>query len=178
MFSAEDCAVVTSDYRSVNFNCNGCTVSRVDSPSKSSPTSTDKSPARESWSVRRLFARWQETKDTRVKLSNMTRETIVGNNVEVASSPASRRKGLLGRDHLPLGEGLWIVPCESIHTIGMQFPIDLIYLDRKHRVKKIRRNVLPWRVSVCLFAHSVIELPVGTVRATGTKLGDKITSSE
>jgi len=146
-------------------------------PSKSSPTSNEKSPARESWSVRRLFARRQQSKDIRVKLSNITRGTIVGNNVEVACDSANRRKGLLGRDHLSLGEGLWIIPCESIHTFGMQFPIDLIYLDREQRVKKIRSNVLPWRLSVCLSAHSVIELPGGTVSATGTMPGDLLLSS-
>lgn len=178
MCSEQDCAIATSHSCPVNFNRNGCADSRVNMPSKSSPTSNEKSPARELWSIRRLFPVRKETNDIRVKLSNLTRGTIVGNNVEIVRSSANRRKGLLGRDHLPLGEGLWIIPCESIHTFGMQFPIDLIYLDREQRVRKVRSNVLPWRLSVCLSAHSVIELPVGTLRTTGTKMGDAITSSE
>ena len=48
---------------------------------------------------------------------------------------------------------------ESVHTFGMRFPIDLVYVDRKHRVRKVRSGVRPWRMSACLTAHSVIELP-------------------
>ncbi|MGA2220107.1 MAG: DUF192 domain-containing protein, partial [Terracidiphilus sp.] len=76
--------------------------------------------------------------------------------MEVADTGAKRSKGLLGRKGLAPGEGLWIVPCESVHTIGMQFPIDLVYIDRKKRVKKIRSAVPPWRLSACLSAHSII----------------------
>jgi len=67
---------------------------------------------------------------------------------------------------------MWIVPCEAIHTFFMQFPIDLIYLDRKHRVKKTRIAVPAWRVSACLSAHSVLELPAGTVQESQTERGD------
>jgi len=49
----------------------------------------------------------------------------------VADRPATRNKGLLGRNSLASGEGLWIVPCEAIHTFGMRFPIDLVYLTAK-----------------------------------------------
>jgi uncharacterized membrane protein (UPF0127 family) len=69
---------------------------------------------------------------------------------------------------------MWIVPCESVHTFFMQFPLDLVYLDRKQRVKKIRSNVLPWRVSLCLSAHSVLELPSGTIRDSQTEVGDSV----
>ncbi|MGB9415126.1 MAG: DUF192 domain-containing protein, partial [Acidobacteriaceae bacterium] len=86
----------------------------------------------------------------------------------------TRRKGLLGRSGLREGEGLWIVPCESVHTIGMQFAIDLVYLDRKHRVRKVRSSVPAWRMSACLLAHSVLELPAGTIERTETMAGDQI----
>jgi uncharacterized membrane protein (UPF0127 family) len=72
------------------------------------------------------------------------------------------------------GEGLWLVPCESIHTFFMRFPIDVIYLDRHHRVKKVRSAVLPWRFSACFSAHSVIELPAGTVLDRQTRAGDQL----
>jgi uncharacterized membrane protein (UPF0127 family) len=54
----------------------------------------------------------------------------------------------------------------------MQFPIDLVYLDRKNRVKKLRSNVRPWRLSVCLTAYSLLELASGTIRNTQTQRGD------
>jgi uncharacterized membrane protein (UPF0127 family) len=56
----------------------------------------------------------------------------------------------------------------------MRFPIDLVYLDRLRQVRKVRENVGPWRLSACFLAHSVLELPSGTIRETGTKAGDKL----
>ncbi len=108
----------------------------------------------------------------RLQIRNVTRQTLLGNRVEVASSGAARRKGLLGRSGLAEGEGLWIVPCESVHTFFMRFPIDLVYLDRRGSVRKVRNSVGPWRLSACLTAHSIIELPAGTVRTTRTQRGD------
>ena len=93
---------------------------------------------------------------------------------EVADVGAKRRKGLLGRQELRAGEGLWIRPCEAVHTFGMKFPIDLVYLDRKLRVKKVRSGVRPWRLSFCFTAHSVLELASGTIHETQTKPGDRI----
>jgi hypothetical protein len=56
----------------------------------------------------------------------------------------------------------------------MKFPIDLLYLDRRHKVRKARSAVRPWRLSACLFAHSVLELPAGTVAQSGTQAGDEL----
>ena len=109
---------------------------------------------------------------SRVSIRNITRDTQVADRVEVAGSNVKRSKGLLGRKGLNHGEGMWIIPCEAIHTFFMQFPIDLIYLDRKHRVKKTRTAVPAWRLSFCLSAHSVLELPAGTVQETRTERGD------
>jgi uncharacterized protein len=107
-----------------------------------------------------------------VTVRNLTRESQVGSRVEVAGSNVKRSKGLLGRKGLDPGEGMWIIPCEAIHTFFMRFPIDLIYLDKKLRVKKVRSSVKAWRISACLRAHSVIELPAGTVQESGTERGD------
>jgi uncharacterized protein len=107
-----------------------------------------------------------------IKAVNLTRSSELADRVEVAGSGGDRRKGLLGRDSLPLGEGLWIVPCEAVHTFFMRFAIDLIYLDRKRRVIKTKENVRPWRLSACLRAHSVLELPVGSIRKSHTIPGD------
>ena len=112
--------------------------------------------------------------DTRLRALNRTRGTVLATRLEVAASGKSRRKGLLGRTGLAAGDGLWILPCESVHTFLMQFPIDLVYLDRNNRIRKLRSEVGPWRMSACLSAHSVIELPAGTIRATRAERGDVV----
>ena len=113
-----------------------------------------------------------ETRAIRLRVSNLTRETLLASGAERAGHGESRRKGLLGRSGLATGEGLWIVPCEAVHTVGMQFPIDLVYVDKKLHVKKVRHSVGPWRISACFTAHSVLELPSGTIRQTHTNVGD------
>jgi uncharacterized membrane protein (UPF0127 family) len=113
-------------------------------------------------------------KHGRILVRNLTRNTELADKAELAGSGAKRSKGLLGRKGLARGEGMWIVPCEAVHTFFMQFPIDLVYLDRKLRIKKIRGNVRPWRISACVAAHSVIELPAGTIRDTRTERGDTL----
>ena len=109
-----------------------------------------------------------------LQVLNRTRGTVLALRLEAAHTGPSRRKGLLGRKCLQPGEGLWIAPCESVHTFFMKFPIDLVYLDRKQQVKKVRDSVGSWRISACLTARSVLELPAGTVRATQTEQGDTV----
>jgi uncharacterized membrane protein (UPF0127 family) len=75
---------------------------------------------------------------------NVTRGTMLAARLEKARTGAARRKGLLGRESLLPGEGLWIAPCESVHTFFMRFPIDLVYLDRKLQVRKVRHCVGAW----------------------------------
>jgi uncharacterized protein len=116
----------------------------------------------------------QQNPDSRLRVTNLTRGTMLATSLEVADSGAKRNKGLLGRKGVDAGGGLWIVPCESVHTFFMQFPLDLVYLDRKNVVKKIRENVPAWRLSMCLSAHSILELPAGTIRATQTERGDMV----
>ena len=110
--------------------------------------------------------------EDRLRVVNVTRATVLATRLELADSAAKRNKGLLGRKGLEPGGGLWIIPCESVHTFFMQFAIDLIYIDRDFKVKKVRRSVGPWRLSVCFSAHSILELPAGTIAATQTRNGD------
>lgn len=125
--------------------------------------------------IRSIFSGGGHTKmNPRLKILNLTRQVVLADCVEVADHGATRRRGLLGRSGLPAGEGLWIVPCESVHTFGMKFRIDLVYLDRNKKVKKVRSAVPPWRLSACLSAHSVLELASGTIHTTQTKPGDKL----
>ena len=110
--------------------------------------------------------------DTLLQVTNPARGTVLAKRLEVADSGPKRSRGLIGRDGLDAGEGLWIVPCESVHTFFMRFPIDLVYLDRKNKVRKTRSAVGPWKLSACLTAHSVLELPAGTIASTLTQPGD------
>jgi len=107
-------------------------------------------------------------------VTNLTRGTILADRLELADTGPKRNKGLLGRTGLADGGGLWIVPCESVHTFFMKFAIDLVYLDRNHKVRKVRESVPAWRLSACLSAHSILELPSGTIRATQTQAGDSL----
>lgn len=109
-----------------------------------------------------------------MRITNLTRRTELASRAEVADTSASRSKGLLGRKGMASGEGLWIVPCEAVHTFFMKFPIDLVYLDRHRRVKKVREHVPPWRLSGCLSAKSILELPAGTISCTQTEKGDEL----
>jgi uncharacterized membrane protein (UPF0127 family) len=122
----------------------------------------------------RLASRRQAPRSIPLRVTNMTRNTVLATCMEVADSSAKRNKGLLGRKCLAPGEGLWIRPCEAVHTFWMQFPIDLVYLDRKNRIRKLVSAVPPWRLSGCLRAHSVLELPSGTIRDTRTQPGDTL----
>lgn len=125
--------------------------------------------------LQKTVSRAQEAEqDARMLLTNITRGTSLADDLEVATTSARRSKGLIGRDSLPPGGGLWIAPCESVHTFFMRFPIDLVYVDRALRVKKVRDSVRPWRMSACLSAYSIIELPAGVARMTGTKPGDQL----
>jgi uncharacterized membrane protein (UPF0127 family) len=121
-----------------------------------------------------LTSRRNAPRDTRLQVSNLTRNSVLATCMEVADSAAKRNKGLLGRERLSPGEGLWIIPCEAVHTFWMRFSIDLVYLDRKKRIRKLVSEVRPWRLSACLWAHSVLELPPGTIRNTQTRPGDRL----
>ena len=108
-------------------------------------------------------------------MRNQTRSTVLGDAVEVADTSEKRRVGLLKHARLDPGSGLWIVPCESVHTFFMKFPIDLVYLDKQRKVRKVRHAVPAWRLSACLSAHSILELPAGTAEESGTLPGDELT---
>jgi uncharacterized membrane protein (UPF0127 family) len=110
----------------------------------------------------------------RIRVYNRTRQTPLAESAEVAGTSATRRRGLLGRAGLNPGEGLWIVPCEAVHCFFMKFAIDVVYLNRSRQVVKVRPRLKPWRVSGCLRAHSVLELPAGMIESSGTAKGDQL----
>jgi uncharacterized membrane protein (UPF0127 family) len=111
----------------------------------------------------------------RYRVTNLNRNTLLAANSSRADSFLSRFKGLMGVAHLPLGEGLHISPCNSVHTFFMKIPIDVLFLDASQQVVDVMHAMAPWRVSRVYFnAKSVLELPAGTADATGTKTGDTL----
>jgi uncharacterized membrane protein (UPF0127 family) len=114
----------------------------------------------------------------KVCLINRSKETTLGEAIEIARTSKERNKGLLGRSGLETGTGLWIVPTEAIHTFFMKFAIDLVFLDRRHRVTKVVARLKPSRMAVSWKAHSVVELPAGVAELTGTEPGDQIEKRE
>jgi uncharacterized protein len=110
-----------------------------------------------------------------VRIINQSRDGLLAERAAVATSPWARGKGLLGRRDLPAGEGLIIRPCNSVHCFFMSFTIDVIYVDRSYRVVRLAPHLRPNRVGpIVLSARDVIELPAGTIAATGTRVGDQL----
>jgi uncharacterized membrane protein (UPF0127 family) len=110
----------------------------------------------------------------RLRIHNPSRETMLADRAQIADTSKTRKTGLLKHQRLERGEGLWITPCEGVHTVGMKFPIDVLFLDKKRKVVKIRAAMPRWRLAACLWAHSVLELPSGTAAATKTTAGDQL----
>ena len=106
---------------------------------------------------------------------NRTRGATLGSDVRLADTPRTRRIGLLEREKLNPGEGLWIYPTQAIHTFGMRFPIDVVFVDRQMRVKRIYHRLAPFRLTSLVWsAQSVLELPSGSLAATQTAVGDEL----
>jgi uncharacterized membrane protein (UPF0127 family) len=110
-----------------------------------------------------------------MQLMNAHTRTVVATEVEVADDRATRRKGLLGRDHLDPEAALVLTPCFSVHTAFMQFPIDVVFVDRNGIVLKVVRRMGPWRIAAAWGAHTVIELAAGAMAgARDVRVGDRL----
>jgi uncharacterized membrane protein (UPF0127 family) len=110
-----------------------------------------------------------------VYVFNKTKETFLAFTVTVADSVIGRLVGLLGKRALEPGGGVWVVPCNSIHTIGMLFKIDVVLVDRDLKVVGLHELVRPFSVTSPNFhAESVIELPVHTIFNSRTEIGDQL----
>lgn len=112
-----------------------------------------------------------------VYVYNQTRETFVATEAKVARGYFSRLIGLLGKTKrwARPGQGLWIVPSHGVHTVGMLFALDLVFLDQNKVVVHTEEHVLPFRVSKVSFkTNSILELPPHTIFRSGTKVGDQL----
>jgi uncharacterized membrane protein (UPF0127 family) len=113
-------------------------------------------------------------KGTGVYVYNQTKETFLAFQVKVADSVFSRMVGLLGKRKLAPESGVWIVPCNFIHTIGMLFSIDVVLLDKDFKVVGLHELVRPFSFTRPNFrAESVIELAPHTIFKSGTAVGDQ-----
>jgi len=107
-------------------------------------------------------------------LSQEGEQEMVVDSARKTESLVDRTKGLLGAPELNHDEALWITPCNSIHTFGMNYYLDIVYVDRFRTVKKMVPQLSPRRASFCFGAKSVIELRAGTIATAGIKLGQRI----
>jgi len=110
-----------------------------------------------------------------VPVINLTKKTWLATKVKKADSFVTRLIGLLKRKHLGPEEALWLMPSKGIHTIGMKFPIDVLFLNKDNQVLGMVSGMLPYRISaVHLRGYSVLELPSGTIKKSRTEVGDEL----
>ena len=110
-----------------------------------------------------------------VFIYNQSKETFLAFRVRVADSIVSRLVGLLGKRFLKPDSGVWIVPANSVHTIGMLFTFDLVLIDKDFTVVGLRELLRPFRITRPNFrAESAIELPAHTIFKSRTEVGDKL----
>jgi uncharacterized membrane protein (UPF0127 family) len=98
--------------------------------------------------------------------------TVVCERCEIADRPLARMRGLLGRDGLDPGGGMLLTPESSVHMLFMRFAIDVVFLDRDHRVVGVRHDLRPWRAAGARGAYASLELPAGA--AAGIQEGDQL----
>jgi hypothetical protein len=110
-----------------------------------------------------------------LRLVNTTRGTVVAQVLQPAFDSAARKRGLLGRDGLPEGHAVVIAPCNAVHTFGMRFPIDILFVARDGRVVKVRHAVPRRRLAAAWGAFAVVELAAGALEASATVAGDIVT---
>ncbi len=108
------------------------------------------------------------------RMRNTRTGTVLADRVELAADSKSRRRGLLGRDHLDAGAALVIVPCPSVHTFFMRFPIDVLFVRRDGTVAKCVKDLRAWRIALAAGAYAAVEFQAGTLERSGTTRGDRV----
>ena len=106
---------------------------------------------------------------------NKTRESFLSLGVHAADTHLARLRGLLGRLRLKSDEGVWMIPSQGVHTIGLLFAIDLIYLDSERRVIHLIESFASFRIGpIRRRCSSVLELPTRTIYSSQTQVGDEL----
>lgn len=111
-----------------------------------------------------------------VAIQNASRAGVdLGSCIDVANTFWTRLKGLLGAPPLQPGQGMLIDPCQAVHMYGMKQPLDVAFLGKEHRVIAIYHDLRPGQRSKYHGkAKQALELPVGTLRETDTRVGDRL----
>jgi uncharacterized protein len=110
-----------------------------------------------------------------IRVLNRTRGTVLGTSVRLADQLAARVRGFLFRPAPAVGEGILLSPCKAVHMFGVGFPLDVIFISEAGEVVATYRDLAPWRRSrLHGSALHALELPAGTIRATGTMVGDAL----
>jgi uncharacterized membrane protein (UPF0127 family) len=111
----------------------------------------------------------------KVCVYNLTRECFLSLGVTVADTYFARLRGLIGRTRLRSDEGVWMVPSSGIHTVGVLFPIDLVYLDSEHQVVELIESFPPFHIApLRMQAASVLELHTHVIFSSQTQVGDQL----
>lgn len=106
---------------------------------------------------------------------NLTQHTLLAQSHDIANTPLSRMKGLLGKQEMPAQHALVITHCNSIHMMFMRFPIDVVFINKKNCVVGLVRQIPPFAFSPIFWDSScAIELPAGTIQTSKTTIGDCI----
>ena len=106
-----------------------------------------------------------------IKIFNITKGLEIATSSLVADSFFLRLKGLLGTKTFPKGGALIIKPCFSVHTIGMAYAIDVLFVNEQNTIIKVVESLQPGRLASCRGSAYVVELPAGTADTTGTTCG-------
>jgi len=110
-----------------------------------------------------------------MRLYHLAGQRTVVENLDLAEDSSSRRRGLIGHPPLSQRQGLLIRPCRWVHTFGMSFPIDVVYLGRDGRVVALSENLVPNRIDrPVLRAQGVVEMAAGAIQRTGLAVGDHL----
>ena len=96
-------------------------------------------------------------------ISRQDNQQCLLNNVMCTSNPFERMRGLLGKPPLQKDQALLITSCSSVHTIGMTYPIDLAFLDKHWKIRKIVKSLVPWRMAWSFGSSMVLEMSPGTI---------------
>ena len=99
---------------------------------------------------------------------------VLAESLEIAETFLERTRGLLGRNSLDEGGGLYLCPCSSIHMFFMRFAIDVLFVARDLRVCRVVHRLRPWRLAGCVGAYGTIELPEGCLSRVSVQRGDRL----
>ena len=108
-----------------------------------------------------------------MKVINTSNQKLIADKIKIANNPITRTIGLLNKSKLNKGEGLLIVPCNGIHSFGMRFNFDAVFLGKDNKVQHLIKDMRPWRVSsIIKGAYKVLELPSGTIDDSKIDIND------